>query len=211
MENFIGRIDLSERHVWSKYQAYSCETAIASWVNGGCVTTEKMWPHNSSNPSEGYLNKENCFTVLLKATYIDDDLQKMIDSLNIGHPVYIGLSVTKSMMNCDTVVNPTSARTGGGHALAIVGYKLDSKVLGGGYFIVKNSWGTSCGENGYQFVPFQHCLRSDLYCIMWTIDQVDASGYVSPEPTPTPAPEHKCLQWKRIWYMPWKMKCTLYN
>lgn len=37
----------------------------------------------------------------------------------------------------------------GGHAALIVGYADDASVNGGGYFIVKNSWGTGWGEGGY--------------------------------------------------------------
>lgn len=37
----------------------------------------------------------------------------------------------------------------GGHAVLIVGYVDDPLVNGGGYFIVKNSWGTGWGEGGY--------------------------------------------------------------
>jgi hypothetical protein len=37
----------------------------------------------------------------------------------------------------------------GGHAVLLVGYVDDATVNGGGYFIVKNSWGTGWGEGGY--------------------------------------------------------------
>lgn len=37
----------------------------------------------------------------------------------------------------------------GGHAVLLVGYADDDTVDGGGYFIVKNSWGSGWGEGGY--------------------------------------------------------------
>jgi hypothetical protein len=37
----------------------------------------------------------------------------------------------------------------GGHAILAVGYHDDPNVSGGGYFIVKNSWGTSWGMSGF--------------------------------------------------------------
>lgn len=172
MENFIGNIDLSERHIWSGYKQYSCEAAIKAWENGKCVTTEKAWPHDSTKGKAGYTKPENCNTYLKKTTYIGDDIQAAINSLDKGHPVYIGMNVTESMMNCDATISPKSKKVEGGHALAIVGYYLDNRVLGGGYFKVKNSWGTDCGDSGYQYVPFYHCQRDDLYCILWTIDDV---------------------------------------
>jgi len=37
----------------------------------------------------------------------------------------------------------------GYHAVLIVGYQDDPQISGGGYFIVKNSWGTGWGEKGF--------------------------------------------------------------
>lgn len=37
----------------------------------------------------------------------------------------------------------------GGHAVLLVGYTDDATVNGGGYFLVKNSWGAGWGEGGY--------------------------------------------------------------
>lgn len=172
MENFLGNTDLSERHVWSAYKQYSCEAAIKAWENKKCATSDKAWPIKNVKPKSGYTKSENCNVFLKKTTYIGDDIQKAINALDIGHPVYIGMNVTQSMMNCDATISPKSAKVDGGHALSVVGYYLDSRVLGGGYFKIKNSWGGECGDQGYQYVPFYHCQRSDLYCILWTIDEV---------------------------------------
>ena len=164
---------LSERHVWSGYRTYSCEAAIKEWSGtDDCITLNSAWPHGSRIPYPTYKMSHNCFTYLKATTYIEDDLQKMINALDQDHAVYLAISVTKSMLNCDTALDPNSSTTGGGHGLAIVGYKLDASVKGGGYFIIKNSWGTGCADNGYQYVPFYYCQRGDMYCMMWTIDSV---------------------------------------
>ena len=76
------------------------------------------------------------------------------------------------MANCDTMVDPKSKKTSGEHVMAAVGYKLDDKISGGGYFILKNSWGTDCGDNGYIYYPFALCKRSDLYCYFIEVDTV---------------------------------------
>lgn len=176
VENLAG-VDLSERHIWSKYQRYSCESAINAWSKyAACITTEKGWSHGNTKPYKDYKGAEKCFTFIDKTTYIGSDLNKMIASLDAGRPVYIGMQVTKSMANCTTVLNPLSKGTSGGHALSIVGYKLDPQVSGGGYFTIRNSWGSGCGDKGYQYVPFNHCTRDDLYCIMWTIDSIETHG-----------------------------------
>ena len=56
--------------------------------------------------------------------------------------------------------------------MAAVGYKLDDQVAGGGYFILKNSWGSECGDEGYHYYPFALCQRTDLYCYFIEVDDV---------------------------------------
>jgi hypothetical protein len=42
----------------------------------------------------------------------------------------------------------------GGHCITITGYVDNDEVAGGGYFIVRNSWGTGWGEDGYFAVAY---------------------------------------------------------
>lgn len=63
----------------------------------------------------------------------------------------------------------------GGHALCAVGYRQDADAPGGGYFIVRNSWGTEWGtENpdgaGYGHIPFRVIFEHNLAA--FTIDAV---------------------------------------
>lgn len=46
------------------------------------------------------------------------------------------------------VYSYTSGTLQGGHGVLLVGYADDATISGGGYFIVKNSWGTGWGEPG---------------------------------------------------------------
>lgn len=171
--SLLGQINLSERHMWNKYQKYSCEAAIKSWDKGqSCITLAGKWPNQNIRPFVGYLDKANCNHFLLKTNYIGNDIDKMMLALDNGKPVYIGMSVTKSMLNCDVALNPTSEVTSGGHALSVIGYVKNDKVKGGGYFIVKNSWGAGCGDKGYQYFPFHYCIRNDMYCLSWVIESV---------------------------------------
>lgn len=202
-----ARTQVSTYHIWHGYRQYSCEAAINTWANEEkskqrCITDNALWPHEAIRPLPEYLNPSNCYTVLSKAIYLEDDLGKIKESLDNGEPVYIGMTVTKSLLNCDKVVSPTSKATSGGHAMAIVGYKDDENIKGGGYFIVKNSWGADCGDKGYQYIPYYHCQRKDMYCIAWSIEKVTKF------PTPAVPAEEECVKYKRLWYAPWKSVCT---
>jgi C1A family cysteine protease len=56
----------------------------------------------------------------------------------------------------------------GGHAILIVGYHDDPSIDGGGYFIVKNSWGTGWGESGFFNIAYSQ-TGSPVYFGEWTI------------------------------------------
>ena len=62
----------------------------------------------------------------------------------------------------------TSGKYQGGHAVLIVGYRDDPLVDGGGYFIVKNSWGLDWGEDGYFNIAYSQ-IGSPVYFGEWTI------------------------------------------
>ena len=55
----------------------------------------------------------------------------------------------------------------GGHAVFAAGYKMDPKWEGGGYLIVKNSWGTGWGDKGYFYMPFAY-VTPQLVSDAWT-------------------------------------------
>lgn len=58
-------------------------------------------------------------------------------------------------------------RQAGGHAMCVVGYRTDASAPGGGYFIVRNSWGTAWGSDnsdgpGYCHMPYLLVARQNL-------------------------------------------------
>jgi len=209
IENMAGnKVKLSERHIWNDYQTYSCDVAIKTWSGvGKCITEDKYWMHDYKSPLDRYLSKSACYTYLVKTEYLNNSLQLAIKKLNENKPLYLAVSVIKSMYACDVKIDAKSAKTGGGHALSIVGYTVDKNVSGGGHFIIKNSWGRNCGEAGYQYLPIGSCQRDDIYCLFWAVESVKVDEHpVDPDPTIIP----KCKEWKRIWYMPWKFRCASY-
>ncbi len=77
----------------------------------------------------------------------------------------------------------TSGTLQGGHAILIVGYTDDTSVPGGGYFLVKNSWGTGWGESGYFQIAYSE-LASKTQFGFYTISY-DATAPPPPPPACT--------------------------
>ena len=57
------------------------------------------------------------------------------------------------------------------HAILIVGYVDNSAWAGGGYFLIKNSWGTSFGNNGFGEVAYSNITRQG------TVDAITGPAY----------------------------------
>jgi hypothetical protein len=184
MENLLGVplvAKISESHLWSRYRRYSSEAAVET-AKRMSITESAFWPHDG-NARPGW--EARAHTALTHITYIEDDVNRAVKALSQGRPVYLGVSVTRSMERCEVVMDPMSPNTGGGHAVSISGYALDSRVAGGGYFIIKNSWSRECGDKGYQYMPFNYCIRGgNSYCIMWDVQGVKTAfpGVQSVEP-----------------------------
>lgn len=52
----------------------------------------------------------------------------------------------------------------GGHCMLIVGYDTSKQ-----HFIIRNSWSTSWGDQGYAYMPFNYLLNKGLSSDFWTI------------------------------------------
>ena len=80
--------------------------------------------------------------------------------LSAGRVVPIAIPVYASWMDSPvvrkygniTVPIPGEVPEPTGHAVALVGYADNADFAGGGYFIVRNSWGTSWGVNGFGYL-----------------------------------------------------------
>jgi len=84
-----------------------------------------------------------------------DDVRKV---LSAGCPVHVAMNTggTFSKVGRDGLFNAAEAPDGrhGRHAMLITGYV-------GNFFVVKNSWGTDWGENGYCYIPKNVLAASD--------------------------------------------------
>jgi len=140
---------------------------IKSVHNQG-VCPESMWSYTDkglryrARPTPGCY-KEAMKHQVVKYYRLSHDLAKMKACLAQGYPFVFGFSVY------DEFEGATVAKTGvlnmpgkkenlvGGHAVLCVGYDEKSKR-----FLVRNSWNTDWGLQGYFTMPYKYLLDSNL-------------------------------------------------
>jgi len=93
-------------------------------------------------------------------------------SLASGLPFMFGFVVYKSIYSAKGGKIPfptTNDPTVGGHAIVAVGYD-DNMMIGNkkGAFIIRNSWGTSWGDSGYGYLPYEYFLTG-LATDLWVM------------------------------------------
>lgn len=120
---------------------------------------QDFWPDDSPNPvvDERHLDQDAAQRRLPALPYpiAIDDVRKV---LTAGMPVHLAMNTGRqfSEIGRDGVVHVSEDPWGdhGRHAMLITGYT-------GNYFIVKNSWGTNWGDNGYCYIPRRVLQESD--------------------------------------------------
>lgn len=134
------------------------------------VCSDDLWPYKIENyhvkPSvESYADAEPRKIPSYKSVATITD---MIDAIYMGYPVVIGADVYSSFEFLNTT-NYTVSNAGefaGYHAMCVIGYNNVEK-----YFIVKNSYGTDWGLNGYCYMPFDYVTESVFE--RWIFDSAD--------------------------------------
>ena len=98
--------------------------------------------------------------------------------LNAQIPAMFGFTVYQSISRAASsgkIPYPTlTERVLGGHAVVAVGYDDEMKITGidgtqtTGALIIRNSWGTSWGDQGYGYLPYKYVLTG-LAIDWWSI------------------------------------------
>jgi C1A family cysteine protease len=109
-----------------------------------------------------------------------DLLTRIKTNLNAGLPSMFGFTVYSSITEAKTngrIPFPAPGdRSVGGHAVVAVGYdnelKIKSKFPSGvetkGAILIRNSWGSGWGEEGYGWLPYQYVLQ-ELALDWWSL------------------------------------------
>ncbi|OBI93157.1 hypothetical protein A9X00_14205 [Mycobacterium sp. 1245805.9] len=132
-------------------------------VNREGVCPETLWPYDIGvftvkPPKRCYVAAEKDKAVQYEAI---QTLGQLKDAIASSLAVVFGFTVYQSFESqsvADTGVMPMpkpGEATVGGHAVLAVGYS-DPK----GHLIVRNSWGSSWGDQGYFYMPYQYLTGS---------------------------------------------------
>jgi C1A family cysteine protease len=154
------------------------------------VPAESEWPYDISKYAERPSDpayESGLLREALKYATVDVTTRDLKAVLASGYPVVVGFTVYESF-DSDQVINTgivplpnDTERILGGHAVLVVGYKL---IDGNLYWICRNSWGTSWGDNGYFYMPEAYLTNTDLADDFWVVYQV-----TSPDPGPIVVPD----------------------
>lgn len=146
--------------------------AIARW--GYC--DEALWPYDIQKfamapPLDVYsAAKTQCIVNYYR---LDQKLHDMQTCLASGHPFVFGFqafsNLEKQAVANTGVLNMPHFWDSiiGGHAVMCVGYDNSCER-----FIVRNSWGSGWGMDGYFTMPFKYLLSPNLAADFWAINQI---------------------------------------
>ena len=139
-------------------------------VNRQGSTNEDMWPYIiekfTQKPSDKAY-KEAKLHQVIQYSRIVQDLDQMKSCLAEGYPFVFGFAVYSSFFKAQKGQIPMPSPNEqllGGHAVLAVGYKDDTSQ-----FIVRNSWGTGWGDQGYFYMPYNYLTNSDLVADLWSV------------------------------------------
>lgn len=143
----------------------------------GACREDPTWPYQISKfsqrpPKPAYT--EGSQHQAIRYLRLSQTLGQLKGCLASGFPFVFGFTVYESFES------PQVAKTGhasipkanealiGGHAVMAVGYDEARQ-----WFIVRNSWGTGWGMDGYFTLPYPYLLQSSLSSDFWTIRAVE--------------------------------------
>ena len=141
------------------------------------ASLESHWPYDIRKFRQEPINEAKVDALKRKVTRYERviDFNGCINALSNGYPVIIGFHVYSSFMTNNVArtgnmpyPNTKRERLLGGHAVLLVGYNKTKKV-----FIARNSWGTSWGDKGYFYMPFDMIIKPNMSSDYWIIKSVD--------------------------------------
>jgi C1A family cysteine protease len=161
---------VSRRDLWNRYGKYDMDIAIRAATRNHL--TELQYYPDTGERAPDYQDRRSLR--ISRSTTHGYQLESAIMALDQGYPVVMAIQVPQDLSKCKATISARSSRTKGDHVVEAVGFQIDESIAGGGYLILKNSWGTDCGDRGYHYYPFALCKRRDLYCYFAEINDVES-------------------------------------
>lgn len=156
------------------------ESIASLMVDGICQ--EKEWEYDEKNftvdPSLS-AKEDGRHHLVHKAMNVNCELKDIKCALTEGYPVVISLNLYNSFVpdKAGFIKTPTPddvSQEYGAHAMILCGFSDEEKV-----FIVRNSWSTRWGKDGYCFIPYSYVGNNDylnMACIITEVDDFHTTG-----------------------------------
>ena len=137
---------------------------------------ESEWPYDTAEfaqkpPVQAYTDAKK--DVVSSYARVAQDLTQMRGCLAAGFPFVFGFTVydsfeSQEVAQTGVVPMPSPGESVlGGHCVVAVGYDDSQR-----HFIIRNSWGTGWGQQGYCFMPYEYLMSPHLANDFWTIRSV---------------------------------------
>lgn len=181
-----GQYKLSEQHLYYETKLIDrnndCGTTISNAVkvislNGQCQ--EQFWPYRPTTDCNDHGTKPisaDSNSISFKSPCLElnsRDIEIFKSAIVSGGLISFSIPVYDSWLSSNEV-NRTGRITMplpnenylGGHAMTIVGYQDDNNFPGGGFFLIRNSWGQTWAKEslygqGYGIIPYEYISK---YC-----------------------------------------------
>lgn len=217
--------DLSEQFLYWACKERDNWSGEGTWIKIGMevlqakgICPEPVWPYNPRKVagSEGQGPAPDAaqeaavdFRIskgeLLQARWVDSMKRVLAE----GRPIAFAVPVyrywlTEPVRSTGDVRMPlANEQSIGGHAMTMVGYEDDASVPGGGYFMIRNSWGEVWASDsalgaGYARLPYE--FISKLGRSAYSAHAPEPEPKPQPEPEPKPQPEQPASNWLIEWF-----------